>query len=108
MWWFGRLIGNTDMHTGNLSFVPQGKLLALAPAYDMLPMMYAPLAGGEVPVRAFEPALPRHAERAVWLQACEAACAFWREVLHDERVSAGFKLVASAHASRLLQAAEAI
>ena len=24
LWWFGRLIANTDMHTGNLSFRPQG------------------------------------------------------------------------------------
>ena len=29
----GRLITNTDMHTGNLSFVPQG-MLTLAPTYD--------------------------------------------------------------------------
>ena len=39
LWWFGRLIANTDMHTGNLSFRPQGTL-ALAPIYDMLPMLY--------------------------------------------------------------------
>lgn len=38
VWWFGRLIANTDMHTGNLSFRPQGGF-ALAPTYDMLPML---------------------------------------------------------------------
>jgi hypothetical protein len=41
IWWFGRLIGNTDMHLGNLAFVPG---LNVAPVYDMLPAMYAPFA----------------------------------------------------------------
>jgi len=45
LWWFGRLIANADMHTGNLSFRPHAPL-TLAPAYDLLPMLYAPLPGG--------------------------------------------------------------
>ncbi|MFN0186887.1 MAG: type II toxin-antitoxin system HipA family toxin YjjJ [Aquabacterium sp.] len=48
LWWFGRLINNTDMHPGNLSFIP-GRPLKLAPVYDMLPMRWAPMRGGEVP-----------------------------------------------------------
>ena len=44
---FGTLIGNTDMHPGNLSFVTDsGRPYALAPAYDMLPMAFAPRSGG--------------------------------------------------------------
>lgn len=52
---FGRLIGNTDMHAGNLSFwvepeqIVRGPL-ALAPVYDMLPMCWKPepaLAGSD-------------------------------------------------------------
>jgi HipA-like C-terminal domain len=44
---FGRLIGNSDMHAGNLSFVSdRGRPYALAPAYDMLPMAFAPRSGG--------------------------------------------------------------
>lgn len=47
---FGRLIGNTDMHSGNLSLKVQGQSLAeivrgqfeLAPCYDMLPMRFKP------------------------------------------------------------------
>jgi len=47
---FGRLIGNTDMHSGNLSVKVQGQTLAeiargqceLAPCYDMLPMRFKP------------------------------------------------------------------
>ena len=44
IWAFGMLIGNSDMHKGNLSFVP-GPCLQVAPVYDMLPMMYAPWPG---------------------------------------------------------------
>ncbi len=47
---FGTLIGNTDMHNGNLSFVGEhGKPYQLAPAYDMLPMAFAPRSGGALP-----------------------------------------------------------
>jgi len=41
---FGKLIANSDMHQGNLSFVnPEHFPLQLAPVYDMLPMSFAPL-----------------------------------------------------------------
>ncbi|MDP5239647.1 type II toxin-antitoxin system HipA family toxin YjjJ [Uliginosibacterium sp. 31-16] len=45
---FGLMIGNTDMHRGNLAFLHTGGILDLAPAYDMLPMHYAPRASGEM------------------------------------------------------------
>lgn len=100
LWWFGRLIANADMHTGNLSFVPHGKLM-LAPAYDMLPMLYAPLPGGELPTRSFEPALPLPPQRAAWLTAGEAALSFWNRAAADERISAAFRRTCSANARRL-------
>ena len=41
------LIGNTDMHNGNLSFVSEhNRPYELAPAYDMTPMAFAPTSGG--------------------------------------------------------------
>lgn len=44
---FGTLIGNTDMHAGNLSFLSEhGRPYALSPAYDMLPMAFSPTSGG--------------------------------------------------------------
>lgn len=47
---FGTLIGNTDMLPGNLSFITDsGRPYELAPAYDMLPMAFAPRASGELP-----------------------------------------------------------
>jgi hypothetical protein len=42
---FGHYIGNTDMHSGNLSFFVDDintPRLRLAPVYDMLPMMWKP------------------------------------------------------------------
>ncbi len=48
-WAFGMLIGNTDMHHGNLSFISShGRPYALSPAYDILPMGFAPKSGGEI------------------------------------------------------------
>ena len=106
--WFGRLIGNTDMHLGNLSFRP-GQTLSLAPMYDMLPMLYAPLAGGEVPVRDFSarPPLPLPPQRADWLVACAAAMAFWEQAANERRISDAFREICSAnrqylHAWKLL------
>jgi hypothetical protein len=105
LWWFGRLIANTDMHTGNLSFVPDGGL-ALAPAYDMLPMLYAPLPGGEVPARNFEPALPLPPQRGAWETACVAALGFWDRAAADDRISAAFRRTCVANARRLRELAE--
>ncbi|HEX7639760.1 MAG TPA: type II toxin-antitoxin system HipA family toxin YjjJ, partial [Burkholderiaceae bacterium] len=75
-WWFGRLIRNTDMHPGNLSFEPEGARLRPSPAYDMLPMCHAPLPGGEVPERSFDAPLPAPEERDDWFAALPAALGF--------------------------------
>lgn len=88
LWWFGRLIANTDMHLGNLAFFPG---LALAPVYDMLPMGYAPQRGGEVPPYEYTPSLPFPAEEPVWRKAGEAALAYWRRCAEDPRISQGFR-----------------
>ena len=105
LWWFGRLIANTDMHTGNLAFRPEGTL-ALAPTYDMLPMLYAPLRGGEVPGRTFEPPLPLPTQRSVWANACVAAVSFWSSAARDARIGKAFRQVCAANATRLRQLAE--
>jgi AraC-like DNA-binding protein len=110
LWWFGRLIANTDMHTGNLSFRPQGPpaTLALSPVYDMLPMLYAPLPGGEVPVRRFEPPLPLPPQRALWTATCAAALEFWTRAATDKRISGDFRRVCDANAQRLQDVAQRV
>lgn len=106
LWWFGRLIANSDMHTGNLAFSPEGGRLALAPAYDMLPMRLAPLAGGELPLRTPEFALPLPDERPAWHAACIAALGFWDAAAADRRISESFRTLCAQHAQALRQLAE--
>jgi hypothetical protein len=104
LWHFGRLIANSDMHEGNLAFVPGaegGPPLELAPAYDMLPMLYAPVRGVELPQREFTPSLPLPAESDDWLAAVDAAMAFWHTAAADERISAGFRAVCKANGKEL-------
>lgn len=97
VWLFGQLIGNTDMHDGNLSFLPgqreDGTVLQLAPIYDMLPMTYAPVRGVELPARHYVPRLPLPAEAAAWQDAARAAMDFWKLAATDQRISAGFRRV---------------
>ncbi|MEO8152981.1 MAG: type II toxin-antitoxin system HipA family toxin YjjJ [Rhizobacter sp.] len=107
LWWFGRLIANTDMHTGNLSFRPQGTL-AIAPAYDMLPMMYAPLPGGELPRRDFQPTAPRPEQRGPWMTAARAALKFWRRAAKDARISDAFRAICLLNAQRLQDLASGV
>jgi hypothetical protein len=103
--WFGRLVGNTDMHLGHLSFHVSSSTLRLAPTYDMLPMAYAPLSGGEVPPYDFNPPLPLPQQRDVWQLACASAIAFWQHASTDVRVSASFRTVCAANMRRLSEIA---
>ena len=103
IWWFGRLIANTDMHEGNLSFHPG---LTLAPVYDMLPMRYAPQRGGEVPPQTFHPALPLPTESFEWRLAARAAMGYWQRCATDTRISAGFQAICAENAELLRRVVE--
>lgn len=92
LWWFGKLIANTDMHFGNLTFLIE-PTVRLSPAYDMLPMLYAPLAGGEVPERQFTPALPMPNEEDEWNKALIMALEFWGKASADPRITDNFKKI---------------
>ncbi|TQC69591.1 type II toxin-antitoxin system HipA family toxin YjjJ [Pantoea dispersa] len=74
LWAFGMLIGNTDMHAGNLSFISRhGRPYHLAPAYDILPMGFAPRAGGAI-VNTLRPAsLPEVVSSDIWREALALA-----------------------------------
>lgn len=89
LYWFGRLIGNSDMHAGNLGFhlVDAGPL-ALAPAYDMLPMSLAPSRTGAV--REAAPLRPEAPDRVGQFPhvavAAQAAIGFWERVAGSGRI----------------------
>lgn len=86
--WFGRFIGNTDMHLGNIGFhlIDSGPLL-LCPAYDMLPMYMAPSAQtGNVralaPISINAPSRAGQAAFVAW--AAQLAVQFWQRVAESE------------------------
>jgi hypothetical protein len=102
-WYFGKLIGNSDMHAGNLSFrlVAPGKV-RLCPVYDMLPMRYAPLRGGEVPehnVGSLYAPLPGNEKD--FAEANAAAMEFWKAISADDEISDAFRKIAGEWVARL-------
>jgi hypothetical protein len=89
---FGELIGNTDMHAGNLSFwLEDAPQFRVAPAYDMLPMMWAPGPQGELAWRAFAPRPPLPAVESAWQEAAGWAERFWNRLAEDPRLSPELK-----------------
>lgn len=78
LWAFGTLIGNTDMHAGNLSFVSRhSRPYQLAPAYDVLPMGFAPSSGGAI-VNTLPPAsLSASVDGETWRSTLELAERFF-------------------------------
>jgi hypothetical protein len=102
---FGRLIGNTDMHSGNAGLMAKGDTLAelvkgqfdLAPSYDMLPMRWRPNPMvGLYDYEAFEPDVSLAGE-GVRL----AARDFWLSLSAHEGVSPALRSVARQMAERM-------
>ncbi|WP_326538031.1 type II toxin-antitoxin system HipA family toxin YjjJ [Pseudorhodoferax sp.] len=97
---YGVLIANTDRHYGNVSLlIDADGDWALAPCYDMLPMLYAPV-GNELVARDFaaRPLQPSAATLPFWDRARSLARTFWQAVANDARVSEGFRAVARSNA----------
>ncbi|MFN6995322.1 MAG: HipA domain-containing protein, partial [Aquincola tertiaricarbonis] len=99
---FGRLIGNTDMHFGNLSLVvqpqgvPGGRFAGLAPVYDMLPMRWRPDAAiGLVDIEPFSPD-----ELAMGSPARAPALQFWQRLADLPAASRPLRRPAQAMAQR--------
>lgn len=96
---YGALIANSDRHYGNISLLldhPRDDW-RLAPAYDMLPMRYAPVAG-EVVERTVVPgpgvadaAQPLPGLAREWPRAAAMAAEFWDAAASDPRLSGGFR-----------------
>jgi hypothetical protein len=104
---FGELIGNTDMHPGNLAFRLTDELpFALTPAHDMLPMLWAPDPQGELMDRHFAPQPPVPAAAEAWREMLDPARAFWSRVISDQRVSREFAATARSAGEVLARLAE--
>ncbi len=89
LWCFGRLINNTDMHLGNLSFAIEGDVFRLLPLYDMCSMGFAPKRGGEVQPYSFVPLKPEKVNitEDVYNSIKSMAHDFWERVASDKRIS---------------------
>ncbi len=103
---FGRLIGNTDMHFGNLSLVvanpadaARGRF-SLAPVYDMLPMRWRPdVQSGVLDWLPFTPDA-----RDLASAAGSVALQFWQRAHDLPAAPPGFRQLAGAMAQRLAEA----
>lgn len=97
---FGRLIGNTDMHFGNLSFRLDGtRVSSLSPVYDMLPMHYHPRQGElpqvDHPLPVLGPGVADVAGSALL-----AAVDFWGRLAGDDRASDEFRALSRRNVRR--------
>ncbi len=94
---FGTCIANSDMHFGNLSlFHDGGRSFRLAPAYDMLPMRYAPAADGAVSTPEWRTPTPPPFAVSQWASARSAATQFWQRVAAENSVSSDMRALARA------------
>lgn len=87
---FGRLIANSDMHSGNLSFFDDDQMpFVLAPAYDQLPMAYASDKQGISQI-TLDSDLPDSA----WVEALPLALRFWQKLIEQPLLSESFRNIA--------------
>ena len=102
---FGTLIGNSDMHNGNISFVSEhGRPYSLAPAYDMLPMGFAPTRGGHLPGALPAPRLHSSVSPDAWRRALALAEHFLERLSRSPDFSADWQGCAVALHAHVAQA----
>jgi HipA-like C-terminal domain len=103
---FGKLIGNTDMHFGNLGMIVESpELIAkgrfvLAPCYDMLPMRFKPEAHNDFGYTNFDTELSATLPHSVGSVAKTMANEFWRRVSNEAQVSANWREFALGQVTR--------
>lgn len=109
LWAFGTLIGNTDMHNGNLSFVAaHGRPYEIAPAYDMSPMAFSPRSGGGLPDSVPAANIRAVVPNAVWQQALGLAWRYLSSVQDCGNFSPRFRPCIAALERHIAAAASAI
>ncbi len=102
LWAFGTLIGNTDMHTGNLSFLADhGRPYEIAPAYDMTPMAFRPTTGGGLTDTLGEATISAVVDHATWRRAVTLAKRFLAKLRAADQFSERFAPCIDALASHV-------
>lgn len=88
---FAGLIANTDRSCDNLMlFDKHDGTFALAPVFDMLPMLFAPQEGG-FSDRRFEPPAPSADAQDIQAHAHRLAEGYWDCLVGEPQLSAGFR-----------------
>lgn len=102
LWCFCVLIGNTDTHNGNLSFfydaifdLKAAPRFRLTPAYDVLPMAFAPTRAGTMLQQGYRPQLRPEVEGQYWRQAYPIALTYWQQLSTDNQFSEEFRQLAA-------------
>ncbi|WP_288841620.1 HipA domain-containing protein [uncultured Deefgea sp.] len=91
LWAFGTLIGNSDMHNGNLSFISaDGRPYDISPAYDMVPMAFAPRSGGGLPNVIAEAQIYTYIPNETWHLAASLAWTFLNQLKKTSALSERF------------------
>lgn len=96
---FGALIANTDRHHHNVSLFPTDDGYDVAPAFDQLPMAYAPPASGNLRNEATRQPHPAVNTLDVWDEAGGLANEFWRRA-NEVQLSATMQAIVREHAGR--------
>lgn len=73
------------------------------PAYDMLPMAFAPVSSGAMCSDAIELALDTSVSKAAWNFAIPPAQTFWQTVAADDRISEAFRHIARQMGDKVAQ-----
>jgi HipA-like C-terminal domain len=98
---FARMIGNVDRHHHNVCLFPEFDRTSveparylLAPAFDQLPMLYAPTSDGQIVERKFVPSTATADTWDVWDEAASLAIEFWKRAGKLQRLSNDMKDIA--------------
>jgi len=93
---YGALIANSDRHNHNILLYPQQAGYEVAPAFDQLPMAYAPPASGNLRNAAVGQPHATVNTYAVWDEALGLAKEFWRRA-GEENLSASMRAIVQEH-----------
>jgi hypothetical protein len=96
---YGALIANTDRHQYNVLLFPTETGYAVAPAFDQLPMAYAPPASGNLRNSAIDEPRPTVNTLQVWDDARTLADRFWLRAA-DQHLSDSMQAIVREHSSR--------
>ena len=99
---YGALIANHDRHHYNVSLFPTQNGYEVAPAFDQLPMAYAPPASGNLRNEATRQPHPAVNTLDVWDEARDLANEFWRRAA-EQRLSDSMRAIVRQHTNRQVQ-----